>query len=1531
MTGYDVHYTSAPPTGSGSVANSAAASGNNAATAWVAVARGSEASPPTTSQTISSLVTGTEYRLRVRGKNGRSDGAWVFGMGTPDVLASPSSLNVIPLNTALRVSWTPVSAATGYDVHYTSANEATAGNTDAASGNDPAAAWVAITRSGSSTTQDITGLNNGTQYRVRVRATNIAGNSAWSTGTGTPAIWTTLTVTPGDAQLVLSWTAPTAGGTVGGYDVDYTASMTVAATATASASNNAATGWVVALDSNADGFTQTSHTLTGLTNGTAYRVRVRALYSTFTLNDYVTGTGTPKPSVTLSAAPNPVDEGTSVTITATLSSAPASAVTIPVTVATGTPNTAESGDIGTLTSITVNASSTTGTGTITTNQDTDEDDETFTVSLGTLPTSVRAGTTSSVQVTIRDDEGRPKVTLSATPNPVNEGTSVTVTVSLSEALTSAVTIPLTLTDNTAESGDHGTLANVTISSGATSATGTITTTKDADVDDETFTIGFGSLPTTVAAGSPATVQVTITDLTVGVSLTATPNPVTEGGTLTVTATLTAALTGAVTIPVTLTRGSAEAGDYGTLTSIRVNAGATTGSGTIAANQDADSDDETFTVALGTLPSTVGVGSPSSVEVTIDDDDLPKVSLAAESVLEGNVATISVNLSTSLKSAVTIPLTLTAGSAESSDYGALTSVTIAAGTTTGTGTIQTHHDSDADDETITVALGTLPATVAAGSPSSIVLVIVDDEGRPTVLLSAAPTTVIEGGVVDVTATLSAALTRAVSIPLKYGGNRGDTAEAGDYTPLAAITIAAGATSGSGRFRTNEDEDGDDERFTIALGALPHEVLPGTHVSRRGVVGVDPTGVVIEITDDESTTVRLLATSTTVAEGASVELLLRFSAPTPSSEYGADVVVWVEGKDTESNDEDIREGSHTIRVPSGSTLVTFSLDTYYDTDTDDEQFTVSLRPADQYGWMKWLTIGSPSSQTITITDGATETSPGSGTKAVQVSLVADSLRVDEGSSVTMHLNFSGPVPVQTWEEVTIPVNVTGIDTEPGDLQTPSFHAVRVGGGKRLRTFFLGTAIDKDTDDERFTVAIDTSNLPAGITAGSPTSLEIVIVDKLAGLPDAALPARRHTAAFVVAEHHADGFVAGELTTEGHDGEARTFTLSSEDNDHEAFTVDANGVLRIKDGVQLDYEHQATYTFTVTASGGANDVFDVTVTVANVEEPPGVPHDIKAEGIGPDRIEVRWTAPLDTGARLDGYAVEYKSANSKQWLDHAHEGHATVTTIEGLEAGSAYDVRVRARGDGDSAWTGVGVRTTVAAPERVDAIALPDLMMVIGAPTVMVDAAAVLIGDDLTFTFTSSDLAVASFAEAAAMTKNRGATAVLQAEAPGQVQVTVTATNPGGTASVTFAVTVKAATDEEVEALGMTLDGFTRTLLASATGVISARMADSDIVAQPLTSLKNIDAAATIASLLGMNGSPTTANSGMGGYAGNRIDAWTEPDQVLPASHVMTPSGDADWGNAMHSGDSNLAGTCPGMARPSVESLVHVFTWFEQRTGR
>ena len=102
------------------------------------------------------------------------------------------------------------------------------------------------------------------------------------------------------------------------------------------------------------------------------------------------------------------------------------------------------------------------------------------------------------------------VSLSATPNPVGEGSPVTVRATLTAALLGDVTIPLSTRRDTSEEGDHGSLSAITVPAGFTSATGTLPTFEDSDGEDETFTLSLGSLPTGLTAGSASSVQVTIT-------------------------------------------------------------------------------------------------------------------------------------------------------------------------------------------------------------------------------------------------------------------------------------------------------------------------------------------------------------------------------------------------------------------------------------------------------------------------------------------------------------------------------------------------------------------------------------------------------------------------------------------------------------------------------------------------------------------------------------------------------------------------------------------------------------------------------------------------------------------------------------------------------------------------------------------------------------------------------------------------------------------------------------------------------------
>ena len=110
----------------------------------------------------------------------------------------------------LDLSWTaptlaPGVSLSGYDVHYTSANAGTVAD-DAAVQTGPTPSpgdgWVAASHSGTGATAEITGLDNGTAYRVRVRSRTAAGASAWLASTGPSVVGNVLVSNVGHSDTV---------------------------------------------------------------------------------------------------------------------------------------------------------------------------------------------------------------------------------------------------------------------------------------------------------------------------------------------------------------------------------------------------------------------------------------------------------------------------------------------------------------------------------------------------------------------------------------------------------------------------------------------------------------------------------------------------------------------------------------------------------------------------------------------------------------------------------------------------------------------------------------------------------------------------------------------------------------------------------------------------------------------------------------------------------------------------------------------------------------------------------------------------------------------------------------------------------------------------------------------------------------------------------------------------------------------------------------------------------------------------------
>ena len=611
--------------------------------------------------------------------------AWSGGQKVPLSIGStcppgaPTGLSATAGNARLDLTWTAPtatggSAITGYDVHYTSST--TVDDDADPSGSNPANAWVAVSRSGTGTTQALTGLTNGTTYKVRVRARNSGAARFWARTTAAPAAPTHaaptgLTVTPGNRELGLSWTAP-ATGTVTGYDVHYTANATVGNDEPPTSLGSQQGWW----DTDFTG-TSTTDTLRGLTNGSTYRVRVRATYAggnSAWVHRSGTPTGTaPTPPTPPTTQARPVltaltvsAGGNAVAITCRNANRVGCRATVPydTTSVRVTPTWS-----GTTSSATVSSRELVHSGNVLTAPRNVTSGGYVDVALASgLPANL-AGTEhrTLVRIDLNRNDGKSNhyglivykggpigVSLSADPNPVREGgdhqkgTRTRLTVNLTRPSPEDYIFPISIARGTAEDGDwyvsynHG----VIVRRGQTSGYELLRPVQDADTDDETLTVTLdtANLPTpssgsdhTLTAGSPTSVTVTIEDdddpsntwsheVLPSVSLSVSPTTVTEGRTVTLTATLSEALGEDVTVPWNLAIGTGEFEDILGYDVVQregafvFTAGETTKTRTLRTQVDADSDDERFSVAMYShwLPLGLRLGSPNGATITITD-------------------------------------------------------------------------------------------------------------------------------------------------------------------------------------------------------------------------------------------------------------------------------------------------------------------------------------------------------------------------------------------------------------------------------------------------------------------------------------------------------------------------------------------------------------------------------------------------------------------------------------------------------------------------------------------------------------------------------------------------------------------------------------------------------------------------------------------------------------------------------------------------------------------------------------------------
>ena len=374
--------------------------------------------------------------------------------------------------------------------------------------------------------------------------------------------------------------------------------------------------------------------------------------------------------------------------------------------------------------------------------------------------------------------------------------------------------------------------------------------------------------------------------------------------------------------------------------------------TVAVSDDSVHEaDEQFTVELSNATGTGASIDEGNVTVTIQDNEVPELSIAAASANE-DVGTIGfpVTLSLSSEVQITVDYATAAGSATAgSDFTDTDdTLTFAPGVRSRAISVPVIPDTaDEDDETFTVTLSN-PAAAGSGSstptlasPASAQGTIVDDDGAPR--LSIADASAGEGDPsILFEVSLDAVSTKDVSASWSTANA---TAMAGDdYTSVAGgtLTVAMGTTSTTLTVTVLPDTDDEpSETFTVTLssvvnGELADESATGT------------------IEDDDPSVVTIAAVSTPVTEGSlAVFELSRGIAD------DMDLAVTLGGSQTGAFITATLPASETI--PSGQSSTTVSIATVGDQVTEDHgSVTVTIQAGTGY------TPGTPASATVAIQD-------------------------------------------------------------------------------------------------------------------------------------------------------------------------------------------------------------------------------------------------------------------------------------------------------------------------------------------------------------------------------------------------------------------------------------------------------------------------------------------------------------------------------------------------------------------------------------
>ena len=635
----------------------------------------------------------------------------------------------------------------------------------------------------------------------------------------------------------------------GGYSVSAARTLIIAAGATASTGTVTITATDDAIDSR-----DKSATVSGTVAGGHGLVAAPADLTLTIADDDA------QPRSALALSPTSITESGGVAmVTATLSNPSAAGVTVTVSATAVSPAVAGDFILSPSATLTVAAGQTTSTGTVTVTavgNAIDAPDKQVTVS-GTASGTPGAVDPPNAALTIRDDDDPPTVALALSSTSITESSGVTtVTATLSDASSEAVMVTVAAAPEPGASvGDYTlTGTTLTIAANATTSTGTVTITAvNNHLREGDKQVRVSGRVTGGGLADPSDRLLTITDNEPSVSATTWRNADPSANTWDITTASLLAKTAAQPLMVTPNPSSQSVTDFwacATRTVAQSTQSSSTGPDTRICTSLTDNSTPNSITLTQAMIDNDGVVIVLVQEASgnqylylyaewVPIVALPKATLAlsSSSISEnGGVATVTATLDKPASGAATVTVAASPGAGTDFTLSGRTALAFADGATASTGTVTitaVDDGTDAPNASVTIS-GTVSGDVSP--PDATTLTLIDDEGPPMVTLALKPTSILEGSVATVTASLSGTSGAAVTVTVQTAPGTRAASQTG-----ATLTIAAGATASTG---------------LVTIMAFNNDMRTGNRqvtVSGRAAGGgvADPAGVTLTITDNDGT--------------------------------------------------------------------------------------------------------------------------------------------------------------------------------------------------------------------------------------------------------------------------------------------------------------------------------------------------------------------------------------------------------------------------------------------------------------------------------------------------------------------------------------------------------------------------------------------------------------------------------------------------------------------------------------------------------